>query len=307
MLHFGKDYAKQVVANSKALANALDREGSKVLYGDLGYTESHTILVEHPKAIDAVTLLDSAGVLVNPSSLPWNKNDEVTGLRLGTQVLTRRGLTESDMPQVARIIHRVFQGHEEPEVIYYRMVQPLVSHFKRTAFSFDEEFSSGFNLDEQLYKSYKADSIPTILRSSPAFANCELNELESIENYFELIKIKKSEVLFNAGSQADAVYFIAYGTVDIIDDAAGVTVIRQHYNTHFGELGVMRNSVRKYTACVESPGLLIKIKAVDFRCMLERFDSVNVYFRRYISSFNDSGDGGQVTSVRGDTHAELFK
>lgn len=286
MLHFGKEYANQVVANSKALAKALEKEGIHVLYGDLGYTESHTLLIQYQKANDAVTMLDRAGILINACQLPWDKTGEVTGLRLGTQVITRHGYTEEDMPQIANIISQVLLKNKDPEVIHFSSVKPVAKKYKHTVFSFDKDFPMGMDWHSKIFQSYKADNASSILRSNPAFANCSMAEIESIEIYFELISVDKDTILFDAGSESDAVFFIANGSVDIVDinEKKHKVIINQGENTHFGELGVITGNKRKYVACVHEPSMLLKISAENFTKLLKRFCSINTYFDRYIIS-----------------------
>ena len=59
------------------------------------------------------------------------------------------------------------------------------------------------------------------------------------------MNIKKSEEIFKANSEADSVYFVGHGAVDILDDQ-GNTIIRFGVNNHFGELGVLRKQKRRY-------------------------------------------------------------
>src|SRR5262249_23937988 len=122
---FGREYATQVVKNSKALAQALDARGIKALYGDLGYSESHTVLVEFARAGTAVSLLDNAGISVNGCALPWDEGSAITGLRVGTQVVTRRGMREPEMALIADAAARVLVQGEDPQVVRHDLVAPL--------------------------------------------------------------------------------------------------------------------------------------------------------------------------------------
>jgi glycine hydroxymethyltransferase len=134
---FGSDYAHQVIRNARALGSALAARGLGALYGELGYTQSHTVLVELSTPDLAVGLLERAGVLANACDLPWNKPGEPTGLRLGTQVLTRRGLRETEMALVAEVIARVLVHRDEPDTLWYEAVRPLAESFTEAAFTFD--------------------------------------------------------------------------------------------------------------------------------------------------------------------------
>ena len=81
---FGADYARQVVRNAKALGRALRQRGFDVLYGDLGFTGSHTVLLRMGSPSTAVSLLDRAGIFCNARELPWDEAPTATGIRLGT-------------------------------------------------------------------------------------------------------------------------------------------------------------------------------------------------------------------------------
>ena len=76
--------------NSKALGAALDASGVKALYKDLGYSESHTILIETEHAEAAVAVLDNAGLSVDALELPWNHDGVATGLRRDVAHATNR-------------------------------------------------------------------------------------------------------------------------------------------------------------------------------------------------------------------------
>lgn len=289
MLHFGNAYAKQVVANSKALGAALEKEGVRVLYGDLGYTESHTLLVEYPKANDAVTMLDRAGVLINACQLPWDKDDQVTGLRVGTQVITRHGYKEKDMPQIANILSQVLLQNKNPEVLHFASVHPFTKRFNKVDFSFDKDFPVQGDWQENLYKEYKAEDTSSILRSNPAFANCSLDEIKSIEPLFATLKVKREETIFKAESESDSVYFVAHGAVEIVDDGAGKNIIINvlNENQHLGELGVMTKNKRRFSARAMQDSVLLKIKGPQFLDLLKLSSHVRNYFDRYVISLNN--------------------
>lgn len=135
---FGREYARQVVRNAQALGAALSARGVGALYGEHGYTQSHTVLVEHPAPEMAVALLDRAGVLCNACELPWDVAGQPTGLRFGTQVLTRRGLGEAQMATIAEVVARVLVHDDEPSSLWYEVVRPLAQRFTQAAFTFDE-------------------------------------------------------------------------------------------------------------------------------------------------------------------------
>jgi len=97
-------YARQVVANSKALAAALLERGYALISGG---TDNHLILIDlTPQGIagkPAAKALDRAGIEVNYNTVPFDprKPFDPSGIRIGTPAITTRGLGESDMAQVA--------------------------------------------------------------------------------------------------------------------------------------------------------------------------------------------------------------
>ncbi|WP_432986597.1 serine hydroxymethyltransferase [Dactylosporangium sp. CA-233914] len=104
-----KVYAHQIVANAKSLATALLEHGFDLVSGG---TDNHLILLDLTgKGIGgkpAARALDRAGIETNYNTVPYDtrKPFDPSGVRLGTAALTTRGLTESQMPQVASWISR---------------------------------------------------------------------------------------------------------------------------------------------------------------------------------------------------------
>jgi glycine hydroxymethyltransferase len=97
-------YAHQVVANAKALADALAARGFDLVSGG---TDNHLILMDlTSKGIGgkpAAKAMDRAGLETNYNTVPFDprKPFDPSGIRLGTPAITTRGLREEHMPQVA--------------------------------------------------------------------------------------------------------------------------------------------------------------------------------------------------------------
>jgi glycine hydroxymethyltransferase len=108
-----KKYAKQVVKNAKVLAGALARFGWRVVSGG---TDSHLFSVDTgARGVSggkAETLLQTAGILVNKESLPFDTRppSDPSGIRIGTAAVTMRGMKERDMVRLARTIDRVLRS-----------------------------------------------------------------------------------------------------------------------------------------------------------------------------------------------------
>lgn len=104
------DYQKQVVANCKALADALKERGFDLVSGG---TDNHLILVnlisKKMTGKDAEHLLDEAYITVNKNSIPFDPENffKTSGIRIGTAAVTTRGMVEEDMVKIAEAMDLV--------------------------------------------------------------------------------------------------------------------------------------------------------------------------------------------------------
>jgi glycine hydroxymethyltransferase len=98
-----KDYARQVVANAKTLAQTLASAGFRIISGG---TDTHLMLVDvFAKGMlgsEAEKALGEAGITVNKNAIPFDTNPPMkpSGIRIGTPALTTRGMKEPDMKTV---------------------------------------------------------------------------------------------------------------------------------------------------------------------------------------------------------------
>ena len=151
MKAFGKAYAAQIVKNSQALGAAMDDLGFNVLCKDLGYTKSHQIAVDVSKIGGGSVLaskLERANIITNKNLFPWddvNTTDNPSGLRLGTQELTRLGMNEPEMKEVAKFIKRVAIDREEPEKVKKDVVH-FKSQYQAVKYCFDGDGAYEFSL-----------------------------------------------------------------------------------------------------------------------------------------------------------------
>jgi glycine hydroxymethyltransferase len=112
-----KDYQRQVVKNAKALARRLTADGFRIVSGT---TENHLMLVDlTPKNItgkDAEIALDAAGITCNKNSIPYDQKPPVTtsGIRLGTPIVTTRGMREPEMKVIGDIICEALANTNAP-------------------------------------------------------------------------------------------------------------------------------------------------------------------------------------------------
>ena len=98
------NYAKQVVANAKVLAEAIANKGYRIISGG---TDTHLMLVDvFEKGIlgsEAEHALGEAGITVNKNAIPYDKYPPMkpSGIRIGTPALTTRGMKEAEMLVIA--------------------------------------------------------------------------------------------------------------------------------------------------------------------------------------------------------------
>jgi glycine hydroxymethyltransferase len=116
-----KTYQQQILNNAQALANELKNQGLRLVSGG---TDNHLVLVDvfmDGKGItgkEAEKILDEVHITVNKNTIPFDTNSpmKASGIRLGTPALTTRGMKESDMTQIARLIASIVREPESEEV-----------------------------------------------------------------------------------------------------------------------------------------------------------------------------------------------
>ena len=125
MIEFGKKYAIQVVKNAKTLAEALSSYGFGVLGEKRGFTKSHQIVVNVLSFSDGGTIeaeLEKANIIVNrqliPGDIKAGRNYfHPGGIRLGVAEITRLGMKESEMKEVAGFIKKVVVDKKDKKKI----------------------------------------------------------------------------------------------------------------------------------------------------------------------------------------------
>jgi len=138
---YGEKYAAQVCKNAKALGQALHELGIEVLCSHKGFTKSHTIAVNvapYGGGAEAANLMEKANMIANKNMLPGDKSSiKPSGIRLGSQELTRVGMKESEMKEVAALIHRVVVKKEAPEAVK-KDVMALKRNFTKVRYCLHE-------------------------------------------------------------------------------------------------------------------------------------------------------------------------
>ena len=102
-----KEYAHQVVLNAKALADALQKQGFKILTGG---TDNHLMLLDlrgmDISGKELQNRCDEVFITLNKNTVPNDPRSPfvTSGVRIGTPAVTTRGLKEEDMPKIAECI-----------------------------------------------------------------------------------------------------------------------------------------------------------------------------------------------------------
>ncbi|HDP96387.1 MAG TPA: serine hydroxymethyltransferase, partial [Euryarchaeota archaeon] len=113
MKEFGSSYAKQVVANAKALGKALSEKGFPIMFEELGFTESHQLL------IDREEVNRKYGCSINDLSVILEKSNIIIDSvgRLGIAEATRLGGVEKEMTEIADMFISAIEGKDMAEKV----------------------------------------------------------------------------------------------------------------------------------------------------------------------------------------------
>lgn len=140
MLQFGEAYASQIITNAKVLAQGLYEEGFDVLCEHKGFTESHQIAINVLKqggGAEVAKKLERANIITNKNLLPSDKDpEEPTGIRIGVQELTRIGMKESEMREIASLIGRVIIANADETKVKEDVIE-LRKGFQHVQYCFD--------------------------------------------------------------------------------------------------------------------------------------------------------------------------
>jgi glycine hydroxymethyltransferase len=142
MVEYGEEYAKQTVSNARSLAQSLHEEGLNVLCEAKGFTESHQVVLDVSGYGGSTVAedLEHANIIANKILLPWEDIKHLnnpSGIRFGTQELTRIGMREPEMIDIANLIRRVMVNKAIEEV--KDEVMSLRESYQRAHYCFDGE------------------------------------------------------------------------------------------------------------------------------------------------------------------------
>ncbi len=127
-----KEYAKQVIANAKALAEGLMSNGIDIVSGG---TDNHLMLVDL-RSVGltgkvAEKMLDEVCITCNKNTIPFDPETPfvTSGVRLGTPAVTTRGMKEADMKEIADIISMVLKDFDNSKEEAVRRVKALTDKY----------------------------------------------------------------------------------------------------------------------------------------------------------------------------------
>ena len=113
-----KGYAQQIVRNAAALAEALAKEGFRLVSGG---TDNHLLLLDlrnfdaELTGKEAQAVLDQAGITLNKNTIPDDPRSPfvTSGVRIGTPAVTTQGMTEPEMVEIASLISRALRNRTD--------------------------------------------------------------------------------------------------------------------------------------------------------------------------------------------------
>ena len=115
-----KEYASQIIKNTKALEESLIEEGFRLVAGG---TDNHLLLVDVKASCGisgkkAERLLDEINITANKNAIPFDteKPFKASGIRVGTPAMTTKGFNEDDFREVGKIIAYRLKNDETDEI-----------------------------------------------------------------------------------------------------------------------------------------------------------------------------------------------
>ncbi|MBN1896504.1 MAG: serine hydroxymethyltransferase [Candidatus Aenigmarchaeota archaeon] len=141
MMEYGKEYAAQVVINAQALGQATYELGFDTLAEEKGFTKSHQILINVEKnggGTDVAVKLENANIVLNKNLLACDADrsaSDPSGLRIGVQEMTRIGMKEPEMKEIAALMKKVVIEGKQPEEVAKEVVE-FRKPFQETQYCF---------------------------------------------------------------------------------------------------------------------------------------------------------------------------
>ncbi len=146
VLEFGESYAKQVIKNAKMLAYSLANLGFKVLGEKRGYTESHQLAVDVSPFGDGGNIekdLEACNIILNRQLLPGDIKEgrnylHPSGIRIGVPEVTRLGMKENEMQEIAKFIKRIVIEKQDKKRVLNDVLE-FRKNFQKVHYAFDNQ------------------------------------------------------------------------------------------------------------------------------------------------------------------------
>ncbi|MCW3998095.1 MAG: serine hydroxymethyltransferase [Candidatus Bathyarchaeota archaeon] len=139
---FGKDLARQTVKNAQTAGQYLYENGVKVLCESKGFTQSHQIAVDvcnFGGGKKVAQKLEEVNIVLNKNLLPYNDQndrDNPSGLRIGFQDVTRRGLKEDAIKHLCDLMLSAMKEKKKPSKIKESILE-LKKEFNQVKYGFE--------------------------------------------------------------------------------------------------------------------------------------------------------------------------
>jgi glycine hydroxymethyltransferase len=111
-----KAYQRQIVKNSKEIAQSLKEKGFRIVSGG---TDTHLLLVDlaakRTSGAQACAILEKVNITVNKNLIPFDQQSPAvtSGVRIGTAAVTTRGMKEKEMRLIAEFIRRALEASDD--------------------------------------------------------------------------------------------------------------------------------------------------------------------------------------------------
>ena len=128
--------------NAKRLAEALHAKGFKVLGEDKGFTQTHQVLLDvrgDGGGAKCAKKLEEANIIVNKNILPWDDPTDIvnpSGLRIGVQEVTRMGMREDEMEEIAEFFYELIKLGKDVKEVRKEVIE-FRKNFTEVRYTFD--------------------------------------------------------------------------------------------------------------------------------------------------------------------------
>lgn len=127
-----------------------------------------------------------------------------------------------------------------------------------------------------IFRQSDEESVYSLLRDIPLFDELSSGELSSIESILHRREYDPGEVLFHQGNPGVGMYIIREGTIEIVYEPTGDTLVELSDGDFFGELALLNETPRSATAVAKTESVLYGLFRPDLLGLVERDPSLGV-------------------------------